>query len=52
MSAEKSVIPKIARPRLSLSYNRTDLHNLLDMVAKTGENISIRRFARYQLGGE
>ena len=30
MSAEKSVIPKIARPRLSLSYNRTDLHNLLD----------------------
>jgi elongation factor Ts len=23
-----------------------------DMVAKTGESISVRRFTRYQLGGE
>jgi elongation factor Ts len=23
-----------------------------DMVAKAGENISVRRFVRYQLGGE
>ncbi|MEJ2653163.1 MAG: BTAD domain-containing putative transcriptional regulator [Gammaproteobacteria bacterium] len=30
MSADKAVIPKIARPRLALTYQRTDLHNLLD----------------------
>ena len=30
MSADKTVIPKIARPRLALPYNRTNLHNLLD----------------------
>ena len=30
MSADKAAIPKIARPRLALTYHRTDLHNLLD----------------------
>ena len=30
MSADKTVVPKIARPRLALTYNRTELHNLLD----------------------
>jgi LuxR family maltose regulon positive regulatory protein len=30
MSADKAVIPKIARPRLALTYHRTDIHNLLD----------------------
>ena len=30
MSAERTVIPKIARPRLALAYQRTDLHKLLD----------------------
>jgi ATP/maltotriose-dependent transcriptional regulator MalT/two-component SAPR family response regulator len=30
MSADKTVIPKIARPRLTLTYHRTGLHNLLD----------------------
>ena len=30
MSADKTAIPKIARPRLALTYHRTDLHNLLD----------------------
>lgn len=30
MSADKPVIPKIARPRLAFTYRRTELHNLLD----------------------
>ena len=30
MSADKTVIPKITRPRLALTYQRTELHNLLD----------------------
>ena len=30
MSAERTVIAKIARPRLALTYQRTDLHKLLD----------------------
>ncbi len=30
MSADKTAIPKIARPRLALTYHRTGLHDLLD----------------------